>query len=95
MLRAERTGDDLFWIWTANDAYGTQVQTGLRSWFHFSVKAPKGRNYSFSLRNLNNHLKMYREGMRPVVKIGDGPWARIEGRYTYLCTEHNMELTFT
>ena len=23
MLRAERTGDDLYWIWTANDAYGT------------------------------------------------------------------------
>jgi murein tripeptide amidase MpaA len=29
------------------------------------------------------------------VKIGDGPWKLIEGRYTYLAAEGNLELTFT
>ena len=96
MLRAERKATTHFWIWTANDWMYTERQTCLRSWFHFSVTtgSSQGANYTFSMRNLNNHLKMFREGMKPVVKIGNGGWDHIEGRYTYLCSDNNMELTF-
>jgi hypothetical protein len=96
MLRVERKFDNLFWIWTANDCAMTESQTGLRTWFYFNVTAPSNASYTFSIRNLNNHLKMFREGFRPVVRIGDKPWELIEGKYTYLANgEGNLELTFT
>ena len=39
---------------------------------------------------------MFREGYKPVFKIGQGEWGHIEGRYTYLADgEGTMELTLT
>jgi hypothetical protein len=96
LLRAERKGENVFWLWTANDCMHTDVQTGMRTWFYFSVLASIERNLTFSVRNLNNHLKLFKEGFRPVVRIGNGPWRHIEGRYTYLAVgDGSLELTFT
>jgi len=86
----------LYWIWTAVDCAITESKTANRSWFNFRVQAPISSYLTFTIKNLNNFGKLYREGMKPAAKIGDGPWHRLKASVNWIVAyDGTLEITFT
>ena len=64
----ERISFNHFMLWTAPDCAGSLCETVNRSWFYFCVEGIHNMSINFTLKNLNCHAKLFREGMRPVYK---------------------------
>lgn len=81
--RVELVSPDVFSLWTAPDCFGSQVESSCRSWFYFNVKLQPPRRLTLTIKNLNLQGKLYREGMKPVVKTCKEPWHRIDSPVSY------------
>lgn len=98
MGKVERAAPDVYYVWTAPDCADTEAEVTCRSWFYFQVTAPVGKTLSFTVKNLNLQGKLFREGMRPVVKASpDSCWVRVSCPVTYSTasdTPSLFEVTF-
>ena len=66
-----KKNDRIFYLKTRNDAKGEIHESSSRSWFHFSIKnnlSSKELNVTLHLADLNKHLKLYQQGLRPVIR---------------------------
>lgn len=81
--RVEQVSPDVFALWTVPDCFGSQVESSCRSWFYFSVKLQPPRRLTLTIKNLNLQGKLYREGMKPVVRTSKAPWSRLTSPVTY------------
>ena len=64
---------DKFSIWLAADCEGTPHATRHRAWFLFSVAGgTPGREITITVENMSKMAGLYRDGMCPVYRIGDG-----------------------
>eukprot|EP00941_MAST-03F_sp_MAST-3F-sp1_P000293 g293.t1 len=73
-------------IWTAPDCVGTEFETTYRTWFYFSVSgAQSGQVLRFCIMNMNNQVKLYKNGYRPITRsLPSNPiWRRIEKAPTW------------
>jgi hypothetical protein len=60
----------LFNIWISGDSLPFVKEGHYRTWFYFSVTGVKqGESVTFSIRNMGNQSKLYREGLKPVMKV--------------------------
>ena len=98
MGRVERAAPDVYYVWTAPDCADTEAEVTCRSWFYFQVTAPVGKTLTFTVKNLNLQGKLFREGMKPVVKASpDSCWMRLPTPVTYNTasdTPSLFEITF-
>ena len=81
--RVELTSPSSFSLWTVPDCFGSLAESSCRSWFHFRVVLSSPRSLTFTVKNLNLQGKMYREGMKPVVKTPEKDWGRVPGSVSY------------
>ena len=100
LVWAEQTGKTEFDLWIGADCAGTEFESVTRIWYHFLVEAPKGASITFSIRNLNQRGRMYKEGFRPFYKnnVPDGEWVREPGEFSYGISEFNVncyQVSFT
>ncbi|XP_030758911.1 cytosolic carboxypeptidase-like protein 5 isoform X2 [Sitophilus oryzae] len=89
--------DAEFNIWTKPDCYGTEFENGNRTWFYFSIKAPRpGLLVRLNLVDLNRQGKMYSQGMAPVFRVlpGKPKWERIQDKPVYNLVEDIFTLSF-
>ena len=76
LAKATRNSAYNYSLWTGPDAMGTSYENTCRTWFYFKATAPEASTASFTIKNLNLQGKMFRDGMKPVVKT-KGKWQRI------------------
>ena len=96
--RVEQVSPDVFALWTVPDCFGTLVESSCRSWFYFCVKVQPPRRLTLTIKNLNLQGKLYREGMKPVVRTSKAPWSRLAGPVAYTVAGEVatlFEVTFT
>lgn len=96
--RVELTAPDSFSLWTVPDCYGSQAESSCRSWFHFSVQLQPPKRLILTIKNLNLQGKLYREGMKPVVRTSTESWQRLPCPVTYTVAGEVatlFEVTFT
>ena len=63
------------------DCEGTPHANANSSWFYFTIHGGvRGRSILLHVKTQNVQAKLFGFDMRPVVKVGDGNWARITTR---------------
>lgn len=81
------------------DCEGTVYESKYRAWFHFSIRGPrctKGNIIQFTIHGVNNHAKLYSQGMRPCIKsIPSQPnWDHIKSECIFNNSGEDNQLTF-
>jgi cytosolic carboxypeptidase protein 5 len=97
LARVERSSSRSYQLWIGPDCMNTQAENSCRSWFYFKVTATQPQTLFFLIKNLNLQFKVFREGMKPVVKTGNR-WERIPGQVSFNLNEDDtssMELSFS
>ena len=75
LLKVEKQTNTSYFLWMGPDCCNTLCEKTLRSWFYFKVSA--SGPYTFTLKNLNLQGKLFRDGMKPLVRTPTKPWDRI------------------
>lgn len=78
--RVEQVEEKYFALWVGPDCCNTLCEKSMRTWFYFNVCA--SGNYKFTIKNLNLQGKLFRDGMKPLVKTPTKNWERFEGSLT-------------
>uniref|UniRef100_UPI00358F72B2 cytosolic carboxypeptidase-like protein 5 isoform X2 n=1 Tax=Myxine glutinosa TaxID=7769 RepID=UPI00358F72B2 len=86
-----------FNVWTRADCAGTEFENGNRTWFYFGVKggAP-GKLIRLNILNMNKQIKLYSQGMAPLVRTvpGKARWERVRDRPTLQMVDNQFVLSF-
>lgn len=88
-----------FKLWIAPDCAGTGYENGNRSWFYFGISAPasqQGKTIRINIMNMNKQMRLYQQGMTPIIKTvpGRGGWERMRDRSECQMTDEGMMLSF-
>jgi len=88
--RVEQVGGDdeslEFNVWTAPDCAGTEYENPNSSWFYFKTYTPanfSGKSITFNVMNMNRQLRLYQQGLTPIIKVGRGNWERMHHKPSY------------
>ena len=86
--------DDLFYIWISPDSIPYDPKGHYKTWFYFSVKGiSKGQTLNFSIRNMANQGKLFKNGLRPVYRsCSNMKWKRVHGKVQYKCNQNNSHV---
>jgi len=69
-----------------------------RTWFYFSVTGvKKGESLTFSIRNMGNQAKLYKMGLKPVLRVNPSrdDFRLFNGSVTWESLESGFTLTWT
>ena len=78
-------GPNLFHIWISPDSIPYDPKGHYKTWFYFSIKGvEKGQTLTFSVRNMANQGKLFKNGLRPVFRsTSNMKWRRVLGKVEY------------
>ena len=61
--------NDTIYVWMSGDSKPFDSKGHYKTWFYFSVKGlNKNQQLSFSIRNMGNQGKLFKNGLRPVYR---------------------------
>uniref|UniRef100_A0A8C4WWY6 Cytosolic carboxypeptidase-like protein 5 n=1 Tax=Eptatretus burgeri TaxID=7764 RepID=A0A8C4WWY6_EPTBU len=86
-----------FNVWTRSDCAGTEFENGNRTWFYFGVKGGvPGKLIRLNILNMNKQIKLYSQGMAPLVRTvpGKARWERVRDRPTFQMVDNQFVLSF-
>lgn len=70
MSKVTKQGNSLYHIYISGDSLPYASHGHYRCWFYFSVTGVKrGENLTFSIRNMGNQTKLYKNGLKPVLRV--------------------------
>uniref|UniRef100_A0A8D8RLD4 Cytosolic carboxypeptidase-like protein 5 n=1 Tax=Cacopsylla melanoneura TaxID=428564 RepID=A0A8D8RLD4_9HEMI len=76
-----------FNVWPRPDCAGTEFENGNRTWFYFGMKGGSPmKTIKFNIVNMNRQVKMFSQGMTPVVRCHStrNQWERIRDKVSYI-----------
>ena len=76
LAKVEKIDSKKFFLWIGPDCFNTMCEKSFRSWFYFKIAAEG--EYDFTIKNMNLQGKLFRDGMKPLVKTPSKTWERID-----------------
>jgi len=88
-----------FWLYLSGDGLPYANVGHYRTWFYFSITGvKKGDSLTFSIRNMGNQAKLYKNGLKPVLRVdpsrddfrlfnGSVAWESLESGFTLTWTQ--------
>jgi hypothetical protein len=93
IAKVEAQGEDTFCLWTAPDCANTAAETKSRTWFYFKVEVERPRQALLVIKHLNQQGKLFREGLRPVYKLGAAAWQQFTGPVTWRSEQKKFDVS--
>lgn len=86
-------------IYISGDGLPYQQQGHYRTWFYFSVTGvKKDESVTFSIRNMGNQGKLYKNGLKPVLRVAPNhqrAWKRIPSPVSWDYLQEGFTVTWT
>jgi hypothetical protein len=77
-------GPNSFNIYISPDSIPYDNKGHYKTWFYFSIKGVQKQEISFSVRNMGNQGKLFKNGLRPVYRSKSNmKWKRVHGKVDY------------
>jgi hypothetical protein len=72
-------------LWISGDSLPYDPKGHYKTWFYFSVSGVDiGYEMKFSIRNMNNQGRLFKQGLRPVYRSASNmKWKRVLGKIDY------------
>lgn len=83
---------DTYNIWISGDSLPYDPKGHYKTWFYFSVSGvEQGKELSFSVRNMSNQGRLFKQGLRPVFRSASNmKWKRVLGKIDYKVLQNGL-----